>query len=474
MGRAVLVVGATGYIGSHLIPRLDQADVKVTALGRDASLLQAFNWPDRVKTCVADLLHAEHLVELCQGIDTAYYLVHSMSAGYGYAERDRQAALNFAAAAAEAGVRHIIYLGALSPEQTRSVHLRSRSETGTALRSCGVMVTEVRAPIIIGPGSVPFELMRDVVNHFPFMPMPAQMTAKSSPIALDDLLDYLQQLPLLPQLHGQLLEVSGPQALSYAEQMRCYGAVVGRSFHPLLVPGLPVSLAGWLSPLFSPAPRGIVRALIGGLAHDICADTRVVQQAMPKTLLNFEQAVLRALEMEQHQQPHWRWHQGNMRFRKGDMRNGYYGMRLRVERALPASCEQVWRQLIRLGGEQGYFFLNLLWRTRAWLDALVGGPGTFRGRSDNEPVSGGFIDTWTVVDVVPQRRLLLQMNMKAPGAGTLEFVLQPSAQGMRLRVCAYWHPRSIWGQAYWYLMWPAHLLLFKGMLWRIGKLSLAQ
>ena len=267
----VLVFGASGYVGSKLVPRLLRDGYAVRASGRNLQLLQARGW-DRTERVEADALRPDTLPAALQGVDRAFYLVHSMAAGRDFGRLDLEAAENFAAAAERAGVRRIVYLGGLIPHDADSEHLVSRRETGVRLRAGRVPVTEIRAGIIIGPGSAAYEVIRDRVNHLPLMLTPLWVQSKSSPIALDDLLEYLVRVAWLPQAAGRVLDAGGPEYLSYEQLMRQYGAQVGRRPRIWRVPVLTPTLSSYWLGLVTAVPAKVAGALIGGLKHDLPAD----------------------------------------------------------------------------------------------------------------------------------------------------------------------------------------------------------
>ena len=294
-----LVFGASGYIGSNLVPKLISRDIAVRAASRKARSLKARNWKD-VELVEADALQPNSLKQALQNVDTAYYLVHSMAAGSDFSRLDLEAAANFAAAAASAGVRRIIYLGGLVPEGADSEHIVSRRETGDTLRRGKVPVTEIRAGIIVGSGSAAFEVMRDLVYHLPAMITPRWVRAKSPPIALDNLLEYLVRLPDIDEAAGQIYDAAGPEILTYEDMMRVLADVAGRR-QPLIVP-VPVlspRLSSYWLRFVTSVPTNIARALIGGLKYDFTADTTALQKLVPQSLLGFRASVEAALNGEQ-------------------------------------------------------------------------------------------------------------------------------------------------------------------------------
>jgi uncharacterized protein YbjT (DUF2867 family) len=464
----VLVFGATGYIGAHLVPRLLREGCAVRASGRNRKVLEARDWPG-VEMVEADALQPETLPGVLAGVDTAYYLVHSMAAGQDFGRLDLQAADNFAAAADQAGVRRIVYLGGLVPDDADSEHLVSRRETGERLRAGRVPVTEIRAGIIVGPGSAAYEVVRDLVNHLPLMLTPRWVRSKSSPIALDNLLEYLVRVAWLDEAASKVLDAAGPDYISYEDVMRLYGEAVGK--RPLIVPVpvlSPTLSARWLG-LVTAVPSNIARALIGGLKHDLPADDAELRRLVPQRLLSFREAVAAALQAEQSHTVAARWSEGLLMFRGFRIDNAFYAKRASGSAVGGASPSAVWQTVATIGGDNGYYCMGWLWWLRAVMDWLVGGPGLTRGRRHPTEVRiGDRIDYWTVLALEPARRLTLHFGMRAPGSGVLEFEVDPEtapAPGdhTRLTITAYWHPQGVWGLLYWHALAPAHLFIFRKM-----------
>jgi len=459
----VLVFGASGYIGSHLVERLIPLQCPVRASGRKREVLEGRGWHG-VERVEADALKPETLAPVLSGVDVAYYLVHSMAAGREFARLDLQAADNFSRAAAQAGVRRIIYLGGLIPSQPVSEHLRSRRETGECLRAGKVPVTEVRAAMIVGPGSAAFEVIRDLVNHLPLMLTPRWVYSRSSPIALENLIDYLLQVPYLEETANNCYDVAGPEVLTYEEIMRQYGDVVGK--HPVIIP-VPVlspRLSSYWLRLVTSVPTNIARALIEGLKQDVIADDAPIRELIPLSLLSFRESVRSTLEIESRQQVTARWVEGSIVCRNYHPEYGFYAKRASGSATSTVPAAGLWRQITAIGGDQGYYYLDSLWNLRRIIDWLMGGPSYRRGRRHpTELRVGDAIDAWRVIAVESETRLTLLMEMKAPGAGVLEFELKPEAQGYRITATAYFHPAGIWGLLYWYLLAPAHWLIFRGL-----------
>jgi len=463
MGKT-LVFGASGYVGTNLVPRLVAQGVSVRAAARRRAALEARDWPG-VECVEADALVPESLRAALDGIDVAYYLVHSMAAGSDFPRLDRTAAENFRDAAAHAGVKRIVYLGGLQPAGTASTHLASRGETGTILREGAVPVTEVRAGVIIGPGSAAFEVIRDLVFHLPAMVTPRWVRSRSQPIALDDVLDYLTRLPGIPEAAGAIYDVGGPEVLTYEQLMRQFGELVGR--RPLIVP-VPVLTPGlssyWLN-FVTAVPTNIARALIAGLEQDVLADDAAIRALIPLPLKTYREAAEAALAAERAAEASPRWTEGSMVFRQNRPDFAFYAKQMSGEAVTFAPADAVWREVAAIGGENGYYFLDTLWRVRGCVDELAGGVGLRRGRRDPRDIAvGDTIDFWRVVAVEPGRRLTLLAEMKMPGSAALEFELKPEAQGRtRVLVTAYFHPAGAPGLLYWHALTPAHALIYNGL-----------
>jgi uncharacterized protein YbjT (DUF2867 family) len=436
----------------------------VRAAARSRNVLEARGW-DGAELCEADALQPASLEAALDGVEVAYYLVHSMAAGRDFGRLDVQAAENFAHAAAAAGVRRIVYLGGLIPEDADSEHLVSRRETGERLRAGTVPVTEIRAGIIVGAGSAAYEVIRDLVNNLPLMVTPRWVQSRSSPIALENLLEYLVRVADLDAAAGQVFDAGGPEYLSYEDLMRGFGEAVGRHPRILRVPVLTPTLSAYWLGLVTAVPASIARALIGGLKHDLPARDEPLRALVPQRLLTYREAVDAALEAERTHTVAGRWTEGAIAFRGYRQDHAYYAKKAGGSAVTTASPAAVWRVVCSIGGDNRYFYMNVLWWIREAMDWVVGGPGFTRGRRD--PVHlrlGDNIDYWTVINIEPERRLTLNFGLKAPGSGILEFEVEPLPDGRtRLTETAYWHPRGVWGLAYWWVLVPAHLFIFKGM-----------
>ncbi|MBK1691279.1 DUF2867 domain-containing protein [Ectothiorhodospira mobilis] len=466
-----LVFGASGYIGSNLVPRLAAAGkARIRAASRRAEVLQARGW-EGVECVAADALKPETLDAALKGVRTAYYLVHSMGSGRDFGRLDREAAHHFAEAAARAGVERIIYLGGLAPASARSEHIVSRRQTGDTLREGPVPVTELRAGIIVGPGSAAFEVMRDLVLHLPVMVTPKWVSRRSPPIALENLLEYLQRAPDIPEAAGCILDVAGPEYLTYGRMMHILAEEAGHRPPVILpVPLLSPRLSSYWLRLVTSVPTPIARALVDGLREDYIADDERTRRLMPQRLLDFREAVRAAFEAERQHTVAARWTEGAFMFRDYRLDYSYYAKHAGGSAVARTTPQQVWSVITAIGGDHRYFAYEPLWRIREAVDWMLGGPGRNYGRRD--PVDlrvGDMVDSWRVVGLEPGRRLTLGFGMRAPGAGVLEFELTPVDGGTRIDVVNHWHPAGMPGLIYWYTMAPAHAFLFSAMARNIAQ-----
>ncbi len=460
----VAVVGASGYIGSNLVPKLVARGFRVRATARSREVLAGRRWPG-VEIVCADVLAPATLAEALVGIDVAYYLVHSLDTSGDFSLLEQQGADNFAEAAANAGVRRIVYLGGLIPENADSQHLVSRRITGEHLRSGRVPVTEIRAGIIVGPGSYAFEVIRDLVNNLPVMVTPRWVKVKSPPIALDNLLVYLVRVAELDEAAGLIYDAAGPEMLSYKELMLQYGEFVGKRPFIIPVPVLTPTLSSYWLRAVTSVPTPIARALIAGLKLDIQADDSALRSLVPQQLLTYREAVAAVFDAERHNAVAARWTEGMLMFRDYNPNYGYYAKKAGGTALAKASPASVWAQVAAIGGDNRYYYANSLWAVREFFDWAIGGQGLNRGRRHpTELRVGDTIDSWRVIGVEPPRRLTLGFGMKAPGAGVLEFdIKSEDPQQTRVTVTAYWHPAGVWGLMYWYAFAPSHAVVFNGM-----------
>ena len=460
----VVVMGASGYIGTNLVSELAARGYPVRAAARSMAVLAARGWKG-VELAQADVLEMTTIEAALAGQDVAFYLVHCMRAGDDFDDVERRGAQNFAAAAARAGIKRIVYLGGLIPRDADSRHLVSRRVTGEILRAGTVPVTELRAGIIVGPGCASFEIIRDLVNHLPVMVTPRWVQSTSPPIALSNVLNYLIEVAVREEAAGRVFDIAGPEILSYKELMLQYGRAVGKS--PLIVP-VPVlspRLSSYWLRLVTAVPVSTGRALIDGLKLHIEADDREIRALIPQRLLTYAEAVQEVFEVERRHAVAARWTEGALMYRDYNPNYSFYAKHDGGSFIARASPKAVWDHVAAIGGDNRYYALSWLWGIRETIDWALGGPGRNRGRRDPQEVRvGDVIDSWRVIGVDPPRRLTLAFGMKAAGAGVLVFDVTPVGPAhTRVTVTAYWHPAGALGLLYWYAFAPSHALVFHSM-----------
>ena len=466
----ILVLGASGYIGQHLIRRLSAAGYPVRAAARHIDSLNDLALPG-VSCHTLDLHWPQQLPALLAGVDTVYYLVHSMGDGEDFIAHERQAALNVRDALRETPVRQVIYLSALQapPGEAASDHLRARQLTADILRDAGVPVTELRAGIVIGAGSAAFEVMRDMVYNLPVLTPPRWVRSRTTPIALENLLHYLVELLAHPSSLHRVFEAAGPEVLSYQQQFERFMAISGhrRPLVPLPLPTRWISV--WFLNAITSVPPSVAKALIQGLKHDLLADDRALRALIPQRLISFDDAV-RATLVEEAELAHQEaWGSDPQAFARWRPEYGYYPKQAGYTVRTSASLGALWEVVNRIGGPEGYFFATLLWRIRALMDRLAG-HRLARGRPARPWLQpGDTVDSWKVLVATPQKQLTLLFGMKAPGLGRLVFTLSDKGKYRTLDVRAWWHPHGMPGLLYWLAMFPAHLFIFRGMAQQIAR-----
>jgi uncharacterized protein YbjT (DUF2867 family) len=385
-----------------------------------------------------DCLDEAALDRALVGVHTAYYLVHSMGVGANFADVDRRAAETFGRSAARASVRRIIYLGGLvDATGPLSAHLESRAETGAILRASGVPVVEFRAAVIVGAGSLSFEIIQALVERLPMMICPRWVATRTQPIAIDDVLAYLVAAATLPGTAGTTFEIGGPEVVSYGDMMRAYARLRGLRRVLLPVPVLTPHLSGlWLA-LVAPAQARVGRMLVEGLKNATVVRSPDAHDTFRIVPTPLDVALARAID------------EGAAARVKVDTRS--------VVVDVPPS--QAFAPIRRIGGATGWYYGNLLWKARGWVDRWLGGVGMARGRHDPEICAvGDVIDGWTVEAFETDRRLRLSANLALPGRGWLEFEVTPVDGGRRstIRQTATFDPRGLGGRAYWYGILPIH------------------
>jgi uncharacterized protein YbjT (DUF2867 family) len=453
------------------VPRLLGTGRPVRCLARDPDRLAGRPWRDSVEAVAGDLLAPSTLGPALDGIGVAYYLVHSLGSGERFARRDREAALAFGRAAAAAGVGRIVYLGGLGdPDADLSQHLRSRQETGWALAEAGVPVTELRAGVVVGSGSLSFEMIRYLVERVPLMICPRWVWTRTQPIAIRNVLDYLVAALEVEASAGRVIEIGGADVLSYGEMMTIYAEERGLRRWLVPVPVLTPRLSSYWVHLVTPIPAAIARPLVDGLKNEVVVREPLARELFPGIVpVGYRSAVRGALERLEAGGVETRWSDA-LASSAGDRApvrlEEREGMILeRRQRLVAAPPAEVFAEVCRLGGERGWLAWNWAWRLRGAFDRLVGGVGLRRGRRDPDRLrAGDALDFWRVEAVEPPGLLRLRAEMKVPGRAWLQFEVLSAPSGTRLVQTAFFAPRGLAGLLYWYALYPIHGRIFGGLL----------
>ncbi len=473
----ILVLGATGYIGGRLVPRLLDAGYRVRAGARNPGKLRSRPWAghDEIELVQVDVLDRPSLERATEGCRIAYYLVHSMQPKvFDFARTDRQAARNLAATAEQAGLERIIYLSGLGEEDPNlSHHLRSRAEVAEILSAGKVPATVLRAAMIIGSGSASFEILRYLVDRLPVMITPRWIDSPCQPIGVRNVLQYLIGCLECPATIGETFDIGQPEVVTYRNLMEIYAQEAGLRKRLIIpVPVLTPRLSSYWIHLITPVPAAVARPLAEGLRNPVVCGENRIRDLIPLDLFDCRKAIRLALERLREQEVESSWiDAGTMpaaewstaedpRWAGGTI---YHDGRRVV---LAAPIEETWRAVSQIGGTTGWYYADWMWRLRGFLDRLVGGVGLSRGRRDSADLrTGDALDFWRVFCIEKPRRLLLVAEMKVPGQAVLEFQLsERRPEETELLQIARFLPRGLWGILYWFAVYPFHGLIFNGML----------
>lgn len=469
----ILVTGATGYIASRLIPRLLSKGYHIRVMARRPESLMGREWLSDVEIVSADVTRPESLVPALEGVDTAYYLIHSMARGRGYIPVETRAAHNFASVAEKAGLAHIIYLGGLADPEAENIapHMLSRIETGNTLRQGSVPVTEFRAGVIVGPGSISFEMIRFLTECFPILPGPAWLKNKAQPVATHNVIDYLAAALDHPEARGGIYEIGGPDVMHYKDTMLRYAELRGLKRWLFTLPGIPICLMARFVDWLTPVPASIAFPLVGGLQSDSIVLDEAARSVFPEVeLAPYRQAVCDSLNDLSPQRLERVW-EGLGRETVDVKHEGFFVDYRRVK--VETSQDVVFHFLLCMGGSRGWPYANWLWSLRGWLDWSLGGPGRRGGPVDGSDLSkGDALDYYRVEALEPNHLLRLFSELRAPGDGWMEWQVETeSSQLSILTQTAFFAPRGLSGFLYWYLLYPLHTFVFRGLLRSIKEKS---
>jgi uncharacterized protein YbjT (DUF2867 family) len=477
----VLVTGATGYVGGRLVPALLEEGHTVRCVTRDVGRLRDVPWRTRVEVVKGDVVNFDDVLRALDGVEVAYYLVHSLATGRDFEARDRKAATTFAAAASAARVKRIVYLGGLSPRDTAlSPHLRSRTEVGEVFLAGDVPTVVLCAAVILGSGSASFEMLRYLTERLPAMVTPRWVRNRIQPIAIRDVIRYLAAWASLPGEVNRSFDIGGPEVLTYIEMMQRYARVAGLRRRLIIpVPVLSPSLSSHWVNFVTPVPSAIARPLVESLRYEvICGEHDIAQWVAdpPEGLTGFDQAVQFALARAAESVVPTRWSNATWPSTPSDplpsdpdWSGGSFYIDDRTAH-VNASTQDLWRVIEGIGGEHGWYSWSFAWALRGWLDRLFGGAGLRRGRRDPAHLYvGEALDFWRVEEITVGQLLRLRAEMKLPGTAWLELSVGEDESGTFYHQRALFQPRGLGGQAYWRMIAPFHGIVFGGMVRNIVR-----
>ena len=475
----ILVTGASGYIGGRLVPQLLARGYRVRAMVRGDSPEYHSLWP-RAEIAAADVLDADPgpLEKALEGIDTAYYLLHSLNLGpKGFEAADIQAAINFRRAAEKQKVRRIIYLGGLGDVRgSLSRHLRSRMEVAEELKKGTVPATILRAAVIIGSGSASYEIIQHLVRKLYIIPVPLWARNRCQPIAVRDVIRYLVGVLEVRGTSGKDFDIGGKTSLTYKKMMMILSRVLLLKRVFLQVPFANIPAYAYFTSLLTPVPAPLTQCLMEGLKNEVVCQDKHIRDYLPFEPMSYKEAIVRALTREEQDRVYTRWsdayppaHELAIKLHELKDRPTYSTFcSLPTEK----SASSLFRSLCNVGGKGGWFQNNWLWHLRGLIDRLAGGVGISRGRRSHASLKiNDVIDFWRIEDLQQDKRLLLRSEMKLPGRAWLEFGITELQGKRELLLIAYYDTKSVWGKLYWYACLPFHYIIFKKLLMDIEERS---
>ncbi|MFM8365918.1 MAG: SDR family oxidoreductase [Candidatus Nanopelagicaceae bacterium] len=479
--KRILVTGATGYVGGRLVRNLLEQGYQVRVFVRDEKKVAQYSWANSVEISVGNVSDYQAIRTALEGIDVAFYLLHSINSATQFDQIEREMAETFGVAAADSNIKQIVYLGGIANDKKTSRHLQSRTETGVELAKHGVPVLELRAGIIIGSGSASFEMLRHLTHRLPIMTTPKWVKNRTQPIAIRDVLYYLSKSIELPKAVSGVYDIGGPEVASYEIMMQKFAAIAGlRKRVVIKVPVLTPSLSSLWIGFVTPVPTTLARPLVESLISEVVVDAeKSIDKLIPKPeagLTPINTAIELALEMVSNNKIETRWSDATSPtapWQKAQGDPSWAGATefkdVRVEYS-NAPMENVWACIERIGGENGWYGSDWLWYLRGLLDRIFGGVGLRRGRRDPFKLRvGDSLDFWRVEEYEEGKKLRLYAEMILPGKAWLEFTLEEENGKTKATQVATFQPRGLGGQLYWRGISPFHTLLFPTMLRNICK-----
>lgn len=468
----VLLAGANGYIGTRLIPVLLEKDHNLVCLVRDKRRFhQQSDFSDKVSLLQGDLLKEDKIEEFPKDIDVAYYLVHSMSQEEDFAKLEALSAYNFVQQLNKTNCKQVVFLSGITNDDNLSKHLKSRRHVEDVLQEAKAALTVFRAAIIIGSGSASFEIIRDLTEKLPVMTVPRWVNTKCQPIAIRDVLGYLEGALANEKTYNQTFDIGGPDILSFKDMMLTYAKVRHLKRYIIIIPFLSPKISSYWLYFVTSTSYQLAQSLVDSMKNETIKKDDSVAKVIPRKCLSYEEALKLAFEKIEQNSIVSSWRDAlNMGYLNSDFmdqikvpQNGT--LEYKVNLPFENDSNDVLSNIMSIGGSRGWYYGDWIWGIRGFLDRLVGGVGLRRGRTSSSNISpGDVIDFWRVllVDKI-SKRLLLYAEMKLPGEAWLEFKIIERNGKKNLSQVATFRPNGLWGRVYWYLMWPFHLFIFKGM-----------
>lgn len=468
----VLITGANGYIGTRLLPVLLEKGHEVICLVRDKRRFKCnSDLGDKVTIVTGDLLKESSIEDFPTDIDAAYYLVHSMVDNKEFSQLEALSAHNFVQKLDKTSCKQIIFLGAIQNGGERSQHLRSRQHVEDVLNEAKAKLTVLRAAIIIGSGSASFEIIRDLTEKLPVMTTPSWVKTKTQPIAIRDVLGYLEGVLLNERTYDQTFDIGGPDVLSFKDMLLTYAKVRKLKRRIFIIPFLSPKISSYWLYFVTSTSYSLAQSLVDSMKSETIVKDHRIDQIIPRKCLTYEEALkLAFVKIEQNSiVSSWKdaLNQGYLNTDFMDQikvpQNGTVDFKVDIE--FDKDKEKVLNNIWSIGGNRGWYYWDRIWNLRGFIDKIVGGVGSRRGRtSDIDLAPGDVLDFWRVLLADKKScRLLLYAEMKLPGEAWLEFKICERDGKNYLNEVATFRPNGLWGRVYWYLMWPFHLFIFKGM-----------
>jgi uncharacterized protein YbjT (DUF2867 family) len=472
----ILVTGASGYVGGRLVKELIARGYDIRAMVRSDTAQFIERWPD-IEVIKTDALNYEDLLVALEGVNIVFYLIHSLLLGKKEFEAvDINVAINFRKAAEEKNVKRIIYLGALGDKKNvLSNHLNSRLQVANELSKGRVPVTILRAAIIIGSGSSSFEILENLVRNVPVFLIPKWARTKCQPISIRDVIKYLVGTMEIPETSGISFDIGCKDQLSYKEMIIRFASIINKKKILINSPISSYSFYAYIASMVTPVPVQLVHSLMESCQSEVICKENDIKNYLDFDKLSFSEAIVFALDREMQDKISTRW---------TDAYPPAYALSIKLnERPKPKyistyslfttkDATLLFNSICKIGGKQGWFNTNMMWRLRGFIDKLLLGVGSSRGRRSNSTLRvNDVIDFWRVEDLQTNKRLLLRAEMLLPGKAWLEFRITKSKDKQKLTVTAYFQNKGFAGKLYWYSFLPFHYIIFKDLIKQIERRS---